>query len=153
HASPAAMYAHNVSRDDYQDLAREMLGLRSIVQETGKGPQLPGLDVVIGCGWGTNASASNLKAQGQNAVAGNTYITEPDLRAVDARNGGRYVVAQRESGFAGSESLRSAAQRAAQAQQRLFGFYGLPGSGHLPYRTADSRFDPAKGIGGVAERY
>ncbi len=36
HASPAAMYAHDVHRDDYQDLGREMLGLPSIVQQTGK---------------------------------------------------------------------------------------------------------------------
>ncbi len=32
HVSPAAMYAQNVHRDDYQDLARAMLGLPGIIQ-------------------------------------------------------------------------------------------------------------------------
>jgi alkaline phosphatase len=30
HATPAAAYAHNVERDDYQDISRDMLGLPSI---------------------------------------------------------------------------------------------------------------------------
>lgn len=153
HASPTAMYAHNVHRDDYQDLGREMLGLESVVQTTGKGPKLPGLDVVIGCGWGSKASASNLKRQGDNAVPGNTYITDADLHAIDARNGGKYVVAQRESGVNGAERLTAAAQTAADEHKRLFGFYGLPVTGHLPFRTHNGQFNPPKGRGGVAERY
>src|SRR4029453_18852937 len=36
HAPPVAMYAHNVYRDDYQDLARDMLGLPGIGQGLGK---------------------------------------------------------------------------------------------------------------------
>ena len=36
HASPAAMYARDVERDDYQDIGREMLGLRGILQERRK---------------------------------------------------------------------------------------------------------------------
>src|SRR5262249_8124742 len=47
HASPAAMYAHNVDRDDYQDLARDMLGLPGIAQESHKDRIHPGLDVVV----------------------------------------------------------------------------------------------------------
>ena len=89
HASPAAMYAHNVSRDDYQDLGREMLGLDSIVQTSGKGPRLPGLDVVIGCGWGAKARDSDLLKQGSNAIAGNPFITDEDLQAINVENGGR----------------------------------------------------------------
>ena len=38
HASPAAMYAQNVHRDDYQDLARDMLGLPGIMQQAPAGP-------------------------------------------------------------------------------------------------------------------
>ncbi len=47
HATPAAAYAHNVSRNDYQDLARDLLGQPSISH-----PQqaLPGMDVVLGGG-------------------------------------------------------------------------------------------------------
>ncbi len=41
HVSPAAMYAPDVDRDDYQDLARDMLGLRGIAQETGKDSGIP----------------------------------------------------------------------------------------------------------------
>lgn len=153
HASPAAMYAHNVERDDYQDLAREMLGLESIVQKAGKGPRLPGLDVVIGCGWGTTTRERDLKKQGENAVPGNIYITAEDLAAIDVQNGGRYVVSQRRSGVAGAEAIQQAATAAAGAGQRLFGFYGTPITGHLPFRTTDGGFDPPKGRGGVAEKY
>lgn len=152
HASPAAMYAHNVSRDDYQDLGREMLGLPAITQNVGKVPALPGLDVVIGCGWGVRASDSDLKKQGDNAVAGNQYLTANDLRAIDARNGGQYEVALRTAGVEGTQVLDEAAESAAQSGRRLFGFFGTR-AGHLPFRTADGDYRPAKGIRGYAERY
>ena len=51
HATPAATYAHNVHRDDYQDLTRDMIGLPSISHPD---HPLPGLDVAIGGGWGTD---------------------------------------------------------------------------------------------------
>ncbi|MFM7920508.1 MAG: alkaline phosphatase, partial [Planctomycetaceae bacterium] len=63
HATPAAAYAHNVSRDDYQDLTRDLLGLPSVAH-----PQqpLPGLDVIIGGGYGAKAKqADGIKKQGQ----------------------------------------------------------------------------------------
>jgi alkaline phosphatase len=152
HASPAAMYAHNVSREDYQDLSREMLGMPSIMQELGKEPLLPGLDVVIGCGWGAKIQVNDSMKQGKNTRVGPTYLTEADLEAIDADRGGRYVVAQRTSGLPGAEVLRDAAGRAARENRRLFGFFGVA-SGHLPFRTADGDYLPAKGISGVAERY
>jgi alkaline phosphatase len=49
HATPAAAYAHNVHRDDYQDLSRDLLGLPSVSHPD---QPLPGLDVVIGSGYG-----------------------------------------------------------------------------------------------------
>ena len=56
HVSPAAMYAHDVHRDDYQDLAREMLGLRGIDPGDGQETrQHPGLDVVLGAGYGQHS--------------------------------------------------------------------------------------------------
>ena len=74
-ASPSAMYAHNVDRDDSQDLTRELLGQESIVQKLGKGPLLPGLDVLIGTGFGEEGSAQNLsKSQGENAETGNPFL-------------------------------------------------------------------------------
>ena len=115
HVSPAAMYAHNVNRDDYQDLAREMLGLRGVAQIAGNDVLHPGLDVVIGCGWGATARSSDLKKQGSNAVPGNTYITAVDLKAIDASQGGCYVVVERAAGVNGPQSLEAAANRARRA--------------------------------------
>ncbi|MGE3820477.1 MAG: alkaline phosphatase, partial [Isosphaeraceae bacterium] len=154
HASPAAMYARNVDRDDYQDIARDMLGLPSIVVETGKGPRLPGLDVVMGTGFGQRASESGLiKAQGRNAVPGSLAITDADKAAIDVERGGRYVVVQTQPGVNGAQALAKAATRAAQGGHRLFGLYGSKNFTHLPYRTADGRFDPAPDLNGKAESY
>jgi alkaline phosphatase len=153
HASPSAMYAHNVHRDDYQDLARDMLGLESVAQHSGHEPRHPGLDVVIGTGSGQAASARGLTAQGKNAVAGSLYVTAADKAAVDARNGGKYVVAETEPGVHGGKALLAAAERAAAGGQRLFGLFGSKDLNHLPYRTADGRFDPSPDVDGTAERY
>ena len=148
HASPAAMYAHNVHRDDYQDLAREMLGLNSIVQETSHGAALPGLDVVMGTGFGLAGKYEGMsKQQGKNAVAGNPHITDADKAAIDVRNGGKYVVAQTAEGVAGGPALRDAASQAAAGGHRLFGFYGKKTFNHLPFRTADGGFDPVGNVG------
>ncbi len=154
HASPAAMYAHNVHRDDYQDLARDMLGLPSIAQLDGKEPAHPGLDVVLGTGFGQSGRAGDMaKQQGKNAVEGNAHITDADKAAIDLKNGGRYVVAQTTPGVDGAAALREAADGAARGGHRLFGFYGNVGFNHLPYRTADGKFDPVAGITGKADKY
>jgi alkaline phosphatase len=153
HASPAAMYAHNVDRDDFQDLARDMLGLPGIAQQSQKDRSHPGLDVVIGAGSGQTATAKTLAPEGQNAVAGNLYITDADKAAIDVRNGGKYVVAETTPGRHGDELLREAAQRAADAGHRLFGFFGSRNFDHLPFRTADGRYDPAPNLDGKAESY
>src|SRR4029077_1078928 len=70
HVSPAAMYAQNVYRDDYQDIARSMLGLPGILQEARQAPLRPGLDVVMGTGFGVTTNAKSLADQGRNGVAG-----------------------------------------------------------------------------------
>jgi alkaline phosphatase len=153
HASPAAMYAHNVYRDDYQDIARDMLGLTSITQLTHKEPAHRGLDVVLGTGFGQDAALRVIISQGKNAVPGNLYITPADLAAVDVRNGGPYVVTHTTPGASGSKVLSEAASLAAGKGQRLFGLFGDTGLSHLPYRTADGRFDPAPDLSGKAESY
>jgi alkaline phosphatase len=153
HASPAAMYAHDVNRDDYQDLARDMFGLQGITQETMKEPLHPGLDVVIGAGYGQVAVDKSLKDQGKNAAAGgNMYIADRDKAAIDVKNGGRYVVVETAAETNGAQSLRAAAERAARDGHRLFGFFGS-NVDHLPYQTADGRYDPTNGIRGTAETY
>lgn len=149
HATPASAYANNVQRDDYQDLARDLLGLRSVShREQG----LPGLDVLIGTGW--NEFDQTGGKQGANFVPGLKYIAAEDLKGVDVRNGGRYRVVQRSAGVDGREALESAAGEAAANGWRLLGIFGTAGkNSHLPYRTADGNYDPTVGNKLAAERY
>lgn len=135
HATPACAYANNVSRNDYQDLTRELVGQPSIFHAGG----LPGVDVLIGCGWGVSKETDG--SQGDNFVPGNKYISAEDLRKIDARNGGRYVISQRTAGLNGETNLKRAVAQAKKNHKRLFGFYGTS-EGHLPYQTADGNFDP-----------
>jgi alkaline phosphatase len=146
HATPAASYAHNVDRDDYQDLTRDLIGRPSISHPE---KPLPGLDVLIGTGFGVSAKTN--KAQGEDFVPGNIYLTDADREAIDQQNGGRYVVATRTEGEPGGKVLRAAATAAAKSGQRLLGFFGTP-KGHLPFATADGDFQPAPGRND-AEKY
>lgn len=141
HATPACSYAHNVERDDYQDLTRDLLGLNSIAHPD---QPLPGLDVLIGTGAGVRAETN--KSQGVNFVPGNVYLTDADRDAADVRNGGRYVMALRTPGATGSSVLSKAADQAATSGKRLFGFFGTQG-GHLPFATANGDFLPPPGRG------
>lgn len=157
HASPAAMYAHNVHRGDYQDIARCMLGLPGINQETGREDLHPGLDVVMGTGFGQESGAS--KSQGKNAVAGNQYLAPNDRATIDAKFGGKYVVVETDYNVDGAEAVKKAAAEAVEKNRRLFGFFGDKGMGHLPFRGANGKYqpapDPGKGDGkpGKAETY
>lgn len=160
HASPAAMYAHNVYRNDYQDIGRAMLGMVGIVQETGKYPLMPGLDVVLGVGYGQNipdavAKAGDLrrKDHGLNMILGNGYITDADKAYIDVKNGGKYIVSQTTAKVNGGTALKSAAEQAAKSGKRLFGFYGSSTMDHLPYRTVNGDYQPVEGIRGTAEKY
>ncbi|WP_205678927.1 alkaline phosphatase [Aquisphaera insulae] len=158
HASPAGMYAQNVERDDYQDLARSMLGLPGIIQQARGGKLYPGLDVVMGTGYGIVTTTSSLKMQGKNGVEGPLFITDADRAAIDVRNGGKYVCVHTEPNTSGEAVLKAAAAEAVRKKARLFGLFGAKGLDHLPYRTADGRFDPApslnsKGVPVAAEAY
>ncbi len=147
HASPAGMYVQNVERYDYQDIGRSMLGVPGVIQEARQARLYPGLDVVIGTGYGIIAKESELKNQGRNAVPGNLYLTDLDRAAIDIRNGGKYVCAQTEPGTNGGQALLQAAEAAASRRARLFGFFGAKTFDHLPFRTADGRYDPAPSLG------
>lgn len=148
HATPAAAYAHNVARDDYQDLTRDLLGLPSIMHPDAP---LAGVDVLIGGGYGQNAKES--KGQGTNFVPGNVWITDADRTTIDVAHGGRYVVAERTVGRDGSDVLSAAAEQAAGSGHRLFGFFGLGQyGGHLPFQTADGDYNPTRGVK-AAEQY
>jgi alkaline phosphatase len=157
HATPAAAYAHNVHRDDYQDLTRDQLGLRSISHpET----PLPGMDVLIGGGYGDIRLKDDSKTEteettfGSNFVPGNAYLTAADLQTVDVRTGGKYITSVRTSGVSGPKALRSAADDARTQRKRLLGFYGVGKyNGHLPFATADGDFRPTIGRKDKAEEY
>ena len=73
------------------------------------------------------------------------YITDNDLYAIDAANGGKYHVVQRTPGKVGTKLLAEAAQQAIEQRQRLFGFFGAK-AGHLPFRSADGHFDPTLSV-------
>ncbi|MEM0925702.1 MAG: alkaline phosphatase [Planctomycetota bacterium] len=145
HATPASAYANNVSRKDYQDITRDLIGLPSSSHPE---QPLPGVDVLIGCGYGEQKHADKL--QGDNFRPGNPYFHEEDLRCVSLEQGGAYGVIKRAAGVAGAAALMKAAQTAADEQQRLIGFFGV-GGGHLPYATADGKYDPTLDVTGKAE--
>ena len=138
HATPACSYANNVSRDDYQDISRDMLGEPSIAHRT---EPLPGLDVLIGAGFGVRGTKESDKDQGANFEPGGKYLADSTLAAIDSRQGGRYRVAVRTFGQSGDEVLAGAAEDAIQRNLRLFGLFGVA-EGNLPYQTADGDFDP-----------
>lgn len=147
HATPAAAYANNVHRDDYQDLTRDLIGLPSIAHRT---TPLPGVDVLLGAGWGKTAEKD--KGQGANFVPGNVYITEDDVAKIDVHGGGRYRMVQRRAGVDGRRALAKAARDAAEQNERLFGFFGVA-PGHLPFRTANGDYRPTESVKAKAEQY
>ena len=153
-ATPAATYANNVFRDDYQDIARDMLGLPSIAHRR---DPLPGMDVVIGTGWGETTTEKSRKKdlddQGENFIPGNRYITADDLEKIDVAHGGKYRVVQRTAGVNGTQALADAAQQAAEKHERLFGMFGTGEHSHLPYRTADGNYNTTAGAKKAAEEY
>ena len=153
-ATPAATYANNVWRDDYQDISRDLVGLPSISHRE---QQLPGLDVIIGTGWNENTTPDNLRKdieqQGENFVPGNRYITADDLAKIDAAHGGKYKVVQRTPGVNGQQALAAAAAEAVAQHQRLFGLFGAWDRSHLPYSTADGNYNPTVGMRKIAERF
>jgi len=148
HATPAAAYAHNVSRDDYQDLGRDMLGLASVAHPR---QALSGLDVVIGGGWGENIKTApedyskELGLQGKNLVPGNRYLAEDDLESMRQRTQHPYEVAKRTSKESGASVLQTATRNAIERGKRLFGFFGAKG-GHLPFATANGDYKPVQDV-------
>ncbi len=133
HATPAAAYAANVSRDDYQDLSRDLLGLPSVSR---KETPHPGLDVVIGCGYGE--IAANGAGQGTNFVPGNRYLAESDRDRVDVTKGGTYVVAERTPGAMARKSCLRERRRRAKGN--------IVSSASLVQRTGTSHSEPRMAI-------
>jgi alkaline phosphatase len=145
HATPAAAYAHNVSRDDYQDLTRDLIGLPSVAH---KREPLAGVDVLLGCGWGE--SKKKAADQGQNFIPGREFYDPEDLRRVSLERGGKYVVTQRTPGRNGREVLQEATKAAIAGNHRLLGVFGATG-GNLPFATADGKYNPTLDAKGQLE--
>ncbi|QDV27396.1 alkaline phosphatase [Aureliella helgolandensis] len=143
HATPASAYASNVHRGDYQDITRDLLGLPSIFHPGG----LPGLDVLIGAGWGETAEKDG--GQGENFVPGNKYLTTADQQLADVANGGNYVIAERTAGQPGPDVLNAGVQAAIENKQRLLGYFGAS-KGHLPFQTADGGYNPVANTGNAS---
>ena len=137
HATPACAYANNVNRDDYQDITRDMVGLRSVSH---RAEPLPGLDVVIGCGLGVG-DPDDRDDQGANYEPPLKYAAVSTLREIDAAAGGRYQIAVRTPGRKGSTVLAEGASEAIANDRRLFGMFGTK-PGNLPFATADGGYDP-----------
>lgn len=137
HATPAAVYSHNVTRNDYQDLTRDLIGLPSISHRT---DPMPGVDVLIGGGWGETKDKDG--SQGANFIPTGQYYDPADLEKVAIENGGEYVVTQRTAGQRGSKLLAQAKDRAIESQSRLLAVFGAKG-GNLPFATADGDYKPA----------
>lgn len=150
HATPACAYANNVHRDDFQDLTRDLIGRPSVFHPGG----LSGVDVLIGGGFGFTKDKD--APQGENFVVGNRYLTADDMAAIDANNGGQYVIAQRTAGKIGLNILEQGVKTAIAKKKRLLGYFGVA-NGHLPFQTADGRFDPVISAGSdqieKAEKY
>ena len=137
HATPACVYANNVTRNDYQDITRDLLGLPSTTHRK----PLPGVDVLLGCGWGEMMKDDRAK-QGNNYEPGRKYIANSDWKALKA--GDKYLVTERTKGRDGTDVINEAADQAIKNNQRLFGFFGVK-RGRLPYQTADGNYNPTRG--------
>lgn len=145
HATPACAYAHNVSRDDYHNICRDLVGQPSASHR--RSP-LPGMDVVIGAGWDVLPEGT---PQGHLISMENKYVPADLIPGADVAQGGKYEIAVRTEDVSGSKVLSDAAFRAAKSGNRLLGIFGTT-YGHLPFRTADGHFDPTDDVM-AAEKY
>ena len=147
HATPACAYANNVDRNDYQDITRDLLGLKSIAHPD---KPLPGVDVLLGAGWGEDRLKDTSQGKNFNPTdkAENRYLASADLSAVRSAKDRPWTTVVREPGQNGANALDAAARKAAKEKTRLLGFFGVT-KGHLPFQTADGRFDPTISAGAI----
>lgn len=106
HATPAAHVSHNVNRNNYTQIAKEIIG--TIRPE-----------VVIGGGYPGEVGG---------ASAGFRYLGEVDYKFLkDSDPANPYVFVERQTGVDGSVSLLEAAHEALEQGKKLFGLFGGPG--------------------------
>ncbi|MBC8019367.1 MAG: alkaline phosphatase [Verrucomicrobia bacterium] len=97
HATPAAFVSHNKSRNNYKDIAREII---NVVKP----------DVVIGGGH-PSYSMSHMNS----------------LDYTILKNSGEYVLAERQTGVDGNTTMAAKATEAAANGKKLFGLFGNDG--------------------------
>lgn len=118
HATPAGFVSHNVSRNNYKAIAREIIA--SVKP-----------DVVIGGGHPQFTSVT---------VPDYTYIDEPEYTAL--KNSTEYVFIERKAGIDGNAALLAKANEAASSGRKLFGLYGGAGGNfeyHIPSSDGSSK--------------
>jgi alkaline phosphatase len=104
HATPAAYVSHNVNRNDYTQIAKEII--RTVQPE-----------VVIGGGYPGPAGTAKYLYIGEEDYA---FLKTPDPASP-------YLFVERAAGVDGSVSLLDAAQDAAEQGKKLLGLFGGPG--------------------------
>ena len=125
HATPATFVSHNVSRNNYYEIAHEILFQ---VQP----------DVVIGGGYNNSNFARATKVD----VNKNGYNDDYDAFVNDT-DGTSYVFVQRETGTDGGDALADAAAEVdLAASEKLFGLFGTSGGNFEDYEVADTPGTP-----------
>ncbi|ACD89523.1 metallophosphoesterase [Chlorobium limicola DSM 245] len=127
HATPATFVSHDVSRNNYWDIAHEILF------ETQP-------DVVIGGGLENSnfAKATTNAAKLDADVDNNGYNDDYDA-FVNGTDGTDYVYVDRESGVDGGDALKAAAAEVdLSAGEKLFGLFGTSGGNFEYYEVADT---------------
>ncbi|MEI6215061.1 MAG: alkaline phosphatase [Desulfuromonadales bacterium] len=120
HATPAGFASHNKSRNNYTQIAQEMI--------TSVRP-----DVVIGGGHPNYNDAAGIT--GKNAYQ---YIGEPEYNLLkNSSTTSGYTYVERKAGVVGSSSLLAAADAAVAGGKKLFGLYGGVG-GNFEYHKVSN---------------
>lgn len=118
HATPAAFVAHNVSRNNYYTGRNGYTGLGiadEIIHHTKP-------EVVIGGGHPMLDNPSYGTSKGYISKALHDHL----------RSSQEWVLAERQAGVDGSQTLAQAAERAIRENKRLFGIFGGPGGNFEP---------------------
>ncbi|WP_449257627.1 alkaline phosphatase, partial [Chlorobium limicola] len=132
HATPAAFVSHDVSRNNYWDIAHEILF------ETQP-------EVVIGGGYnnGNFAKATQNAAKQDTDLNDNGYNDDYDAFKAGT-DGTSYMFVERETGTDGGDALAATAAGVSLADgEKLFGLFGTSGGNFEYYEVSDTPGSPS----------
>ncbi len=132
HATPATFVSHDVNRNNYWDIAHEIL--LEIQPE-----------VVIGAGYESSyfARTTTNAAKQDTDLDNNGYNDDYDA-FVNGTDGTSYLFVERQSGVDGGDTLAArAAEVDLSAGEKLFALYGTSGGNFEYYEVADSPGSPS----------